>query len=237
MKRLQSFFKLAILPIALFVSFGSFAQNSRANYVRGQYINPIGQYSDFYSQGFGVEYGHTFYFDVVMGDLFTPGIDVTFMEVGFNSGKTYDYSYETSPVADSLHNYKTQDGFLMTAGPKIGLAVQMELIDGLCVAASAKYCPTLVFGTRTSVTDTRTLGGLQLSQKKETAGCFAFSNRFSINLELKYQWFSFGGEFLFGKANLDYNKDIIPDFTQTPALQDRADLGMNTFKLYIGFNF
>lgn len=98
MKRLQSFFKLAILPIALFVSFGSFAQNVGANYVRGQYINPIGQYSDFYSQGFGVEYGHTFYFDVVMGDLFTPGIDVTFMEVGFNSGKTYDYSYETSPV-------------------------------------------------------------------------------------------------------------------------------------------
>ena len=125
MKRLQSFFKLAILPIALFVSFGSFAQNVGANYVRGQYINPIGQYSDFYSQGFGVEYGHTFYFDVVMGDLFTPGIDVTFMEVGFNSGKTYDYSYETSPIADSLHNYKTQDGFLMTAGPKIGLAVQM----------------------------------------------------------------------------------------------------------------
>ena len=230
MKRLQSFFKLAILPIALFVSYGSFAQNVGANYVRGQYINPIGQYSDFYSQGFGVEYGHTFYFDVVMGDLFTPGIDVTFMEVGFNSGKIYDYSYEASPIADSLHNYKTQDGFLMTAGPKIGLAVQMELIDGLCVAASAKYCPTLVFGTRT-------LGRTNLHHKEETAGCFAFSNRFSINLELKYQWFSFGGEFLFGKANLDYHKDIIPDFTQTPALQDRADLGMNTFKLYIGFNF
>ena len=180
MKRLQSFFKLAILPIALFVSYGSFAQNVGANYVRGQYINPIGQYSDFYSQGFGVEYGHTFYFDVVMGDLFTPGIDVTFMEVGFNSGKTYDYSYEASPIADSLHNYKTQDGFLMTAGPKIGLAVQMELIDGLCVAASAKYCPTLVFGTRT-------LGRTNLHHKEETAGCFAFSNRFSINLELKYQ--------------------------------------------------
>lgn len=230
MKRLQSFFKLAILPIALFVSFGSFAQNVGANYVRGQYINPIGQYSDFYSQGFGVEYGHTFYFDVVMGDLFTPGIDVTFMEVGFNSGKTYDYGSQNF-VADSLLNYyKTQDGFLMTAGPKIGLAVQMELIDGLCVAASAKYCPTLVFGTRT-------LGRTNLHHKEETAGCFAFSNRFSINLELKYQWFSFGGEFLFGKANLDYNKDIIPDFTQTPALQDRADLGMNTFKLYIGFNF
>ena len=230
MKRLQSFFKLAILPIALFVSFGSFAQNVGANYVRGQYINPIGQYSDFYSQGFGVEYGHTFYFDVVMGDLFTPGIDVTFMEVGFNSGKTYDYGSQNF-VADSLLNYyKTQDGFLMTAGPKIGLAVQMELIDGLCVAASAKYCPTLVFGTRT-------LGRTNLHRKEETAGCFAFSNRFSINLELKYQWFSFGGEFLFGKANLDYNKDIIPDFTQTPALQDRADLGMNTFKLYIGFNF
>ena len=230
MKRLQSFFKLAILPIALFVSFGSFAQNVGANYVRGQYINPIGQYSDFYSQGFGAEYGHTFYFDVVMGDLFTPGIDVTFMEVGFNSGKTYDYSSQNF-VADSLLNYyKTQDGFLMTAGPKIGLAVQMELIDGLCVAASAKYCPTLVFGTRT-------LGRTNLHHKEETAGCFAFSNRFSINLELKYQWFSFGGEFLFGKANLDYNKDIIPDFTQTPALQDRADLGMNTFKLYIGFNF
>ena len=230
MKRLQSFFKLAILPIALFVSFGSFAQNVGANYVRGQYINPIGQYSDFYSQGFGVEYGHTFYFDVVMGDLFTPGIDVTFMEVGFNSGKTYDYGSQNF-VADSLLNYyKTQDGFLMTAGPKIGLAVQMELIDGLCVAASAKYCPTLVFGTRT-------LGRTNLHHKEETAGCFAFSNRFSINLELKYQWFSFGGEFLFGKANLDYNKDIIPDFTQTPVLQDRADLGMNTFKLYIGFNF
>ena len=230
MKRLQSFFKLAILPIALFVSFGSFAQNVGANYVRGQYINPIGQYSDFYSQGFGGEYGHTFYFDVVMGDLFTPGIDVTFMEVGFNSGKTYDYGSQNF-VADSLLNYyKTQDGFLMTAGPKIGLAVQMELIDGLCVAASAKYCPTLVFGTRT-------LGRTNLHHKEETAGCFAFSNRFSINLELKYQWFSFGGEFLFGKANLDYNKDIIPDFTQTPALQDRADLGMNTFKLYIGFNF
>ncbi|MGM9820640.1 MAG: hypothetical protein ACI3Z9_07560 [Candidatus Onthomorpha sp.] len=230
MKTLKSFLKLAVLPVALFVSFCSSAQNPGANYIRGQYINPIGQYSDFYSQGFGVEYGHTFYFDVVMGDLFTPGIDVTFMELGFNSGKTYDYMYETGSVADSLHNYKTQDGFLMTAGPKIGLAVQMELIDGLCVAASAKYCPTLVFGTRT-------LGRSPLHPKEERAGCFAFSNRFSINLELKYQWFSFGGEFLFGKANLDYNKDIIPDLASTPVLQDKADLGMNTFKLYIGFNF
>ncbi|MEE1190407.1 MAG: hypothetical protein UHN41_06525, partial [Bacteroidales bacterium] len=73
--------------------------------------------------------------------------------------------------------------------------------------------------------------------KVKLSACFAFSNRFSINLELKYNWFSFGGEFIFGKAKLDYAKEIIPDLDNNLVPSDKIELGMNTFKLYVGFNF
>ncbi len=211
---------------------GSHAQGFKDNYFRLQYNSPIGQYGDFYSQGFGMEYGHTFYFDVALGDLIAPGIDVTFIEVGFNSGKEYDYKQLAAPQATNVESYDyiTRDGFLMTAGPKVGLAGQMELIDGLFIGASVKYCPTLVFGSRT-------LGRTALHNPAESAACFAFSNRLSLSAELEYSWFSIGAEFIFGRANLDYNKDIIPYPESEPALQDKIDLGMNTFKFFVGFNF
>ena len=88
----------------------------------------------------------------------------------------------------------------------------------------------MVFGSRN-------LARTELNLKEQSSGCFAFSNRLSLNLGLKYQWFSFGGEFVFGKAKLDYSKAIIPDIGNKPILQDEKNLGMNTFKLYVGFNF
>lgn len=223
-------FKAFFLLMLLFSSFGIFAQSSGNNYIKVHYINPMGQYGNFYSQGIGAEYGHSFYFDLVMGELICPGIDVTFVELGVNAGKKYSYAENYPTVLTDRDDYVTEGGFLATFGPKIGLIAQMELIDGLFIETSAKYCPTLVFGSRT-------LADTPSSLRDETAGCFAFSNRFSINLELKYNWFSFGGEFLFGKAKLDYAKEIIPDLDNDLVPSDKIELGMNTFKLYVGFNF
>lgn len=223
-------FKSFLLFVLLLAGFGIFAQGGGNNYLRVHYINPIGQYGDFYSQGVGAEYGHSFYFDLVMGELVCPGIDVTFVEVGVNAGEKYSYAEAFPEKLTDGYDYVTEGGFLMTFGPKVGLIAQMELIDGLFIETSAKYCPTLVFGSRTLAETPTTL-------RDETAGCFAFANRLSINLELKYNWFSFGGEFLFGKAKLDYSKDIIPNLDNNFVPSDKIELGMNTFKLYVGFNF
>lgn len=223
-------FKSFLLSVLLLAGFGIFAQGGGNNYLRVHYINPIGQYGDFYSQGVGAEYGHSFYFDLVMGELVCPGIDVTFVEVGVNAGEKYSYAEAFPEKFTDGYDYVTEGGFLMTFGPKVGLIAQMELIDGLFIETSAKYCPTLVFGSRTLAETPTTL-------RDETAGCFAFANRLSINLELKYNWFSFGGEFLFGKAKLDYSKDIIPNLDNNFVPSDKIELGMNTFKLYVGFNF
>ena len=230
MKTTVRFIKMSFLSVLVCTGICVQAQKNGANYARIQYNNPIGEYKDFYSYGIGLEYGHTFYFDIALGELVSPGIDVTFLELAYDSGKEYDYSQGLSASETALYNYKTKGGFLMTAGPKVGLAAQMELIDGLFLETSIKYCPTLVFGSRT-------LARTSLNPKEQSSSCFAFSNRLSLNLGLKYQWFSFGGEFVFGKAKLDYSKDIIPDFESNPILQDEKNLGMNTFKLYVGFNF
>ena len=230
MKTATSFFKTLFLFALVCTTFFAQAQKNGANYARIQYNNPIGEYKNFYSYGIGLEYGHTFYFNVALGELVCPGIDVTFLELAFNSGEEYDYSQTVSASEAALYKYTTKGGFLMTAGPKVGLAAQMELIDGLFLETSIKYCPTLVFGSRN-------LARTELNLKEQSSGCFAFSNRLSLNLGLKYQWFSFGGEFVFGKAKLDYSKAIIPDIGNKPILQDEKNLGMNTFKLYVGFNF
>lgn len=230
MKTTDLLFKVTLLLTLVGAGMFTKAQTSGNNYVRIQYNNPIGEYKDFYSYGIGAEYGHTFYFDVALGELVCPGIDVTFLEVASNPGEEYIYPQVSSTQEGDTYNYMTKGGFIMTAGPKVGLAAQMELIDGLLLEAAVKYSPTLVFGSRT-------LEKTPLNPKKQSAGCFAFSNRMSLNLGLKYRWFSFGGELVFGKAKLDYSKDIIPDFESNPVLQDEHEVGMNTFKLYVGFNF
>lgn len=222
---------LAAVVLAVGVGFSPLqAQKDYNNYARVQYSNPIGQYKDFYSQGFGLEFGRRFYSSLVLSELVVPGLDVTFLELGFNSGRQYGYNPYIDETGREVYDYLTRDGFLLTAGPKVGIAAKMELIDGLFIEAAVKYCPTLVFGSRT-------LGRTALNPTVESASCFAFSNRLSVNFELKYSMFSIGGEFCFFKSNLDYTKDIIPFPDETPVLQDKIDLGMNTFKLYLGVNF
>jgi hypothetical protein len=217
-----------LLLVLLFTGVRTFAQGLGNNYVRVQYLSPFGQYTDFYSQGMGAEYGHSFYFDLVIGDLVCPGIDVTFVEVGFTPGKTYDYSVAYPQIPDN--KYITEGGFLATIGPKVGLIGSLELIDGLFFETSAKYCPTLIFGRRT-------LGETPTTLKDVPGNAFNFANRFSVNLELKYRWFSFGGEFMFGKVNLTYSDKVIPDLDNNLIPSDIIELGLNTFKLYVGFNF
>ncbi len=227
-RNIFTFFALAVLLLS---GINTNAQRGNDNYFRVHYLNPIGQYTDFYSQGFGVEYGHTFYLDIVLGELINPGIDVSFVELGFNKGKDYDYGQEHNLPSANVEFYGTRGGFLMTAGPKVGLAARMELVDDLFISFSAKYCPTLVFGSR-KLAGSSTYGG-----KEQSSGCFAFSNRLSLNLEMKFDWFAFGGEVIFGKANLKYGENIIPYPGENPDLRDEINLGMNTVKLYMGFHF
>ncbi len=223
--------KLLLFIFVSIVYCCAFSQDD--NYFKLQYSNPVGEYKCSYNQGFGLEFGRRFMFNLAIGDLVVPGIDVSFLNISFNKGKEESFFVKSiNSSADSLA-YFADDGFIMSLGPKIGFVSSLELIDGLMLDLSLKYLPTIIITSRTlgkTPDDIDTYG-------KSSTG-LSFANCVSIEPGIRYKWFSFGMEFVLGKVNVNYGKNIIPHIENgTYSLIKKKTLGINTFKLFVGINF
>lgn len=223
--------KLLLFIFVSIVYCCAFSQDD--NYFKLQYSNPVGEYKCSYNQGFGLEFGRRFMFNLAIGDLVVPGIDVSFLNISFNKGKEESFFVKSiNSFADSLA-YFADDGFIMSLGPKIGFVSSLELIDGLMLDLSLKYLPTIIITSRTlgkTPDDIDTYG--------ESSTGLSFANCVSIEPGIRYKWFSFGMEFVLGKVNVNYGKNIIPHIENgTYSLIKKKTLGINTFKLFVGINF
>lgn len=223
--------KLLLFIFVSIVYCCAFSQDD--NYFKLQYSNPVGEYKCSYNQGFGLEFGRRFMFNLAIGDLVVPGIDVSFLNISFNKGKEESFFVKSiNSSADSLA-YFADDGFIMLLGPKIGFVSSLELIDGLMLDLSLKYLPTIIITSRTlgkTPDDIDTYG--------ESSTGLSFANCVSIEPGIRYKWFSFGMEFVLGKVNVNYGKNIIPHIENgTYSLIKKKTLGINTFKLFVGINF
>lgn len=203
------------------------------NYFKLQYSSPIGEYKHSYTQGVGLEFGRRFMFDLAIGDLVVPGIDVSFLDFSFNKGKEESFFVKSfNSSADSLA-YFADDGFIMALGPKIGLVSSLEIIDGLMLDLSLKYSPTIIIASRTL---SKTPDNIDTDGESSTG--LSFANCISVEPGIRYKWFSFGMEFVFGKVDVNYGKNIIPHIENgTYSLIKKKSLGINTFRLFVGINF
>lgn len=203
-------------------------ESNGQNYVKIQFVEPIGEYSDYYNAGFGIEYGRMFplNFDIANG-LLKPGLDITFIQSTLNTGKDHTYFKDAAN-----YEYKTKGGFLWDLDVKLGPMVSIDITDGLVGDFSIQYVPTLIFANRK--------GPVSVNEPMnyQSSSSVVFANRLAINAGIRYQHFMFGLEFLFGEKTFDYGDKIIPYYNGvTPQLTDKEDLGLNTFILNVGFSF
>ncbi|MDR1848233.1 MAG: hypothetical protein LBR17_09015 [Bacteroidales bacterium] len=226
----------------------AYAQDFKKNYVRLQYVNPIGQYSDYYSAGVGAEYGKHFYFNTMLFDVLKPGIDLTFVEFAINFGDRYNYNEQADLLNGKINRkgidcwFYSDGGFLSTVGVKLGPVITYNIVDDLFADFYIKYAPSLVWGSRTMNfvdmdNDHRTID--------DPSSMFVgFVHRFSMGLNLKYSFFTFGIELLFGKTTLNYGDEIVPEpldpipsVGDTWKLTDKKSMGLNTIKINVGYLF
>jgi hypothetical protein len=243
-----------ILLSSLIISNILFAQGGlsdlKTNYVRLQYVSPIGEYSDFYSGGLSAEYGKHFYFNTIWFNCITPGIDITFAELAFNFGDRYNYNEHGDAINKVITRkgvpcfFYSDGGFLSTLGVKLGPVFTYYLVDDLFADFYVKYAPAFVWGSRTmnfvDMTNEHTL-------IDDPSSMYAgFAHRLSTGLNIKYKFFTFGIELLFGKTTMNYGKDIVPQkrdvvdgslSSDTWKLTDKKQIGLNTFKINIGYLF
>ncbi|MDR0789281.1 MAG: hypothetical protein LBO06_00640 [Bacteroidales bacterium] len=224
-------------------------QDLKKNYVRLQYVAPIGAYSDFFSSGIGAEYGRHFYFNTMWFDCITPGIDITFAEVALNFGNRYNYN-EQGDILNGMMTRKgvncffySDGGFLSTVGVKLGPVFTYNIVDDLFADFYIKYAPSFIWGSRSlnfvDMTDAH-------RAIEDMSSMYAgFAHRLSTGLNIKYRFFTFGIEFLFGKTTMNFSKEIVPQAidpipnngSDTWRLTDEKKLGLNTFKITIGYLF
>jgi hypothetical protein len=221
---------------------------SKPMYVRLQYVSPIGQYSDFFSAGIGTEFGKHFYFNTMLFDVVQPGIDLTFVEFALNFGDRYNYNEQGDVINGKIKRkgvdcfFSSDGGFLSTIGIKLGPVITYNIIDDLFADFYVKYAPAFIWGSRTMtfvdmIDEHRTID----NPSSMYAG---FAHRLSTGLGLKYKFFTFGIEFIFGKATLNYSEDLVPELIDpipaigdTYKLTDKKSMGLNTFKINIGYLF
>jgi hypothetical protein len=198
------------------------------NYVKAQFVKPIGEYNDYYNAGVGFEYGRMFplHFDIANG-LIKPGINVTFIQTTLNTGKDYIY------FSTGGNDYKTKGGFLWDFDVKLGPMASIELTDGLMADFTIQYVPTLIFANREGP-ESETM-----PTNYKSSSAVAFANRVSMKAGIRYSHFIFGLECIFGSKELDYGDNIIPyhDMAGQIQLTDKKDLGLNTFLLGVGYSF
>ena len=238
---------IAALSSSMLVSQES-NQDVKENYIRLHYVSPIGEYSDFYSGGIGAEYGKFFSFNTMWFGCITPGIDITFADIALNFGNRFNYNEQGDFIDRVITRngipcfFHSDGGFFSTLSVKVGPAFTYNLIDDLFADLSIKYAPTFAWGSRKMnfvdmTNDHRAIDDMSSMY----AG---FSHRLSTGVNIKYKFFTFGVEFLFGKTTLNYSKEIVPQALNsvvangdTWKLTDEKKMGLNTFKVSVGYLF
>ncbi|MBQ9253426.1 MAG: hypothetical protein IJ213_07785 [Bacteroidales bacterium] len=235
--------KLLVLGAAFFMllNTGVKAQYTEygQNYVKLQFVQPLGEYQDYYNSGFGAEYGRMFQFNMDFADgLIIPGLDITFIQTTFNTGKDHVYFGDD--------NLKTEGGLIWNLGVKLGPMVTFGLTEGLLADFSIQYAPTVIFGFRKGPVEDMVLTG-QLPYDTKSASSVSFAHRVSIKGDIRYAHFLFGLEFLLGGTTFHYGHDIVPAYTNTVDAsgntvrtytpRDEKDMGLGTLLLNFGFTF
>ncbi|MBR1626340.1 MAG: hypothetical protein IJ681_04265 [Bacteroidales bacterium] len=198
------------------------------NYVKLQFIQPLGEYKDFYSSGFGAEFGRMFPFNFDIADgLIIPGLDITFINTTFNTGKEYNYN----PKDEYL---TTKSGLLWDLSVKLGPMVTIGITDGLVADFAVQYDPTVVFSLGRKGLDPDKFRQEERVYKEKSASSVSFAHRVSIKGDIRYTHFLFGLEFVLGGTSLNYNHEIIPE---NDDLTDEVSLGLGTLLLNFGFTF
>lgn len=233
--------KIVLLGIALITLFsqGTKAQieNAGQNYIKMQFVQPLGQYKDYYKSGFGVEFGRMFplNFDIADG-LILPGLDITFVDFTFNTGKQFDYF--RYPNDDSGEWFSTQKGVMFNFSlAKIGPMITIGITDGLVADFAIQYVPTFVWSIRKGVDKNHWENNSTVKEK--TASSFSYASRVGFKGDIRYSHFLFGLEFLVGSANLSYSSDILPTKEKggDPKFINETSMGLGTLLLNFGFTF
>lgn len=201
------------------------------NYVKLQFVQPLGEYRDYYNSGFGAEYGRMFQFNMdIANGLMIPGLDITFIQTSFNTGKDHIYF--------GNENLKTEGGLIWDLGVKLGPMMTFGLTEGLLADVSIQYAPTVIFGFRKGPDENMVINN-QLPYDTKTASSVSFAHRVSIKGDIRYAHFLFGLEFLLGNTTFNYGHNIIPayDSANNYKPRDEKDMGLSTLMLNFGFTF
>ncbi|MBP3253404.1 MAG: hypothetical protein J6M30_02720 [Bacteroidales bacterium] len=210
---------------------------SGQNYVKLQFVQPLGEYKDFYNSGIGVEFGRMFplNFDIADG-MIIPGLDITFIHTTINTGKDHEY-FTVNDGTDS-YLFKTQGGLMWDLGVKLGPMVTVGITDGLVADFAIQYDPTVIFNFRKGV-NSSAWEDQQIVDKK-SGSSVSFAHRIGIKADIRYTRWLFGLEFLLGSTSLHYNHDIIP-YSKNAAndvkFVKEKDMGIGTLLLNFGVTF
>ncbi|MCF0210742.1 MAG: hypothetical protein HUK18_05485 [Bacteroidales bacterium] len=229
---------LAMLSTSLKAQDGDYGQN----YIKLQFVQPLGEYGDYYNAGFGAEYGRMFLFNLDFANgLMIPGLDITFIQTTFNTGKDHPYF--------DNENLKTEGGLVWNLGVKIGPMLTIGIAEGLVADFAVQYAPTVVFGFRQGPEVTQDVNGypVPLLSDTKTASSVSFAHRVSLKGDIRYAHFLFGLEFLLGSTTFHYNHPVIPAYTPTMddagnpiqlyTPRDEKNMGLGTLMLNFGFTF
>ena len=244
--------KLVLLTVA-FVAF--FSSNIKAqengmknNYVKLQLVQPIGEYKDYYRTGFGAEFGRMFTLDFEIADgMVMPGLDITFLNTSFNTGKDHDY-FKATNFSGTEYKFQSQGGLVWQLGIKLGPMVTFGITDGLVADVSLQYDPTLIFNFRKGASEDAWNKGNGRFDKR-SASCVAFAHMVGFKADIRYSHFLFGMEFKLGNASFNYNHDILPyeegtitngsnqTATNVKFADKKSDMGLGTLLLNFGLTF
>lgn len=240
---------LALIFVCL--SMGAKAQSTTfgQSYAKVSFVQPMGEYKDFYNSGVGVDFGRIFPLFIIEPEYnLTTGLDITFLYTSFNFGKehsygNYPYAYIALPTGETVKMTKalqTESGLLWNLGVKLGPMVSMELVKDLIIDVAVQYAPTVVFSFRKGPNEESVTAANQEIKTKSSASV-SFAHRLSFKGNLRYQHFIFGMEYLFGSTTLHYGSPIIPAWTYNLAgsykPKKETDMGLGTLVLSVGLTF
>ncbi|MDO5760703.1 MAG: hypothetical protein Q4Q06_06740 [Bacteroidota bacterium] len=235
---------LFIATIIICLSMGAKAQTFGRSYTKISFVQPLGEYKDFYNSGFGVEFGRMFPVFIIEPEYnMTVGLDLTFLYASLNFGKEHSYGkfiYGTLGSTIMGKELKTQGGCLLDLGVKIGPSFSMEVVKDLNIDVAFQYAPTLVLSVRKGPDEEYATAINQ--DKTKSSASFSFAHRFSLKGNLRYQHFIFGLEYLFGSTTLHYGSAIIPNWEYDSSSyvykpQKEVDMGLGTLVLSVGLTF
>lgn len=233
--------KIILLAITLMccVSFGTKAQiqNLSRTYLKLAFVQPLGEYKDYYKSGFGLDYGRIFALDFnIANGAVVPGIDITFASTQFNFGKDY-YYFNTGVLNGTSLDMSTKGGLLWSLGVKLGPSVTIGITDGLVADFAIQYDPTVIFSLARKGIDMDKYNNGGIVDEKSSSSV-SFANRIGLKGGVRYQHFFFGLEFILGNTNLSYTKSILPELTKTGIdFTKEKDMGLGTMLLNFGFTF